>query len=163
MRKMCQLILTKSISVSYTRYMNVPPSRTFPLGKVAQQDEVLMFYPSVLSDISPCEGETMTSSNLFAHMGAFMPPLNKGRTPRRWRGVYCHCRDSTSEVNDTPKRMKRRGESLISPAPDRGGRRRAAAAPGPGCRLPATAKTADGGRAVRGCPHGWKPADRRRY
>ena len=46
--------------------------------QVEQQDEVLMFYPSVLSDISPCEGETMTSSNLFAHMGAFMPPLRKG-------------------------------------------------------------------------------------
>ena len=103
------------------------------------------------------------------------PPLRKGEvlhpledeaegyTPRLRRGVYCHCCDSTSEVNDTPKVMKRRGESLISPAPDRGGRRRAAAAPGPGCRLPATAKTAGGGRAVRGCPRGWKPADKHRY
>ena len=57
---------------------SVAPTCTFPLGTVEQQDEVLMFYPSVLSDISPCEGETMTSSNLFAHMGAFMPPLRKG-------------------------------------------------------------------------------------
>ena len=146
------------ISSFYIKYIDLPQSSTFPLGKVARYDA-----------------------------GVALPPLNKGRTPRK-RGVSCHCCDRTSEVSadciNLPQSstfplgkvarhtegmalialvMKRRGESLISPAPDRGGRRRAAAAPGPGCRLPATAKTAGGGRAVRGCPRGWKPADRRRY
>ena len=117
-RRRCGVIRLRRncvISSFYIKYIALPQSSTFPLGKVARYAK-----------------------------GVALPPLNKGR---------CFIL----------LRMKRRGESLISPAPDRGGRRRAAAAPGPGCRLPATAKTAGGGRAVRGCPRGWKPADKHRY
>ena len=132
----------------------------------AMAEEGLTVNPSTIQHFSVRKNGTTRLRDVppLAKGRCFIPSgmKQRGNTPRK-RGVYCHCRDSTSEVNDTPKRMKRRGESLISPALDRGGRRRAAAAPGPSCRLPATAKTADGGRAVRGCPRGWKPADKHRY
>ena len=139
----------------------------------AMAEEGLTVNPSTIQHFSVRKNGTTHRRCGAAHLRD-VPPLTKGRcfipsrmkqrgnTPRKC-GVYGHCRDSTSEVNDTPKVMKRRGESPISPVPDRGGRRRAAAAPGPSCRLPATAKTAGGGRAVRGCPRGWKPADKHRY
>ena len=37
------------ISVPYTRYMSVPPSRTFPLGKVAQHDAVVARHDAVVA------------------------------------------------------------------------------------------------------------------